>query len=84
MQSDSAQHGALRAAEAQQSAHSGIARVGTRRRSIVLALWQNENGVIAVLMALSLTVLIGIVVSRLDVAMWYRNNAPCKTRRIPQ
>jgi Flp pilus assembly protein TadG len=37
-------------------------------------MWQNEDGVIAVLTALALTVLIGIVGLALDVGMWYRTN----------
>jgi len=49
-------------------------KVGARRRAIVLTLWQNEKGVIAVLTALALTVLIGIVGLAIDVGMWYRSN----------
>ena len=37
-------------------------------------MWQNEDGVIAVLTALALTVLVGIVGLALDVGMWYRTN----------
>jgi Flp pilus assembly protein TadG len=37
-------------------------------------MWRDEDGVIAVLTALALTVLIGIVGLALDVGMWYRSN----------
>jgi Flp pilus assembly protein TadG len=85
MQNSSAQYGALPTAEGSATALTAESPgVGTSRRPIVLALWQNENGVIAVLTALALTVLIGIVGLAVDVAMWYRTTALCKTRRIPQ
>jgi hypothetical protein len=75
MQSSSAQYGALPTAEGSAKAlTAGSPKVGTCRRPIALALWQNENGVIAVLTALALTVLIGVVGLAMDVAMWYRNN----------
>jgi Flp pilus assembly protein TadG len=37
-------------------------------------LWKDERGVIAVLTALALTIVIGVVGLAVDVAMWYRNN----------
>jgi Flp pilus assembly protein TadG len=37
-------------------------------------MWRDEDGIIAVLTALALTVLIGIVGLALDVGMWYRSN----------
>jgi Flp pilus assembly protein TadG len=40
----------------------------------LLALWQDESGVIAVLAALALTGLIGVVGLALDVGMWYRTS----------
>jgi Flp pilus assembly protein TadG len=43
-------------------------------RSIVLALERDESGVVAVLTALALTVLIGIVGLAIDVGMWYRTD----------
>jgi Flp pilus assembly protein TadG len=40
----------------------------------LLALWQDEGGVIAVLTAIGLTVFIGIIGLGIDVGMWYRTN----------
>ncbi len=36
--------------------------------------WQDERGIVAVLTALALTIVIGVVGLAVDVAMWYRNN----------
>jgi Putative Flp pilus-assembly TadE/G-like len=49
-------------------------RVAGHRGLILLAVWQDEDGVVAVLTALALTVLIGIVGLAIDVGMWYRTD----------
>jgi Putative Flp pilus-assembly TadE/G-like len=49
-------------------------RISALRRSALPALWLDESGAIAVLTALSLTVIIGMVGLALDVSMWYRTD----------
>src|SRR5437016_8795802 len=44
-----------------------------RRRNLPI-LWRDEGGAVAILTALALTMLIGLVGLALDVGMWYRTN----------
>jgi Flp pilus assembly protein TadG len=47
---------------------------GISRPRACPGLWEDQRGIVAVLTALALTIVIGVVGLAVDVAMWYRNN----------
>jgi Flp pilus assembly protein TadG len=49
-------------------------RLEAHRIMLLRLLWQDQNGVVAIVMTLALTAVIGMAGLAIDIAMWYRND----------